>query len=1368
MVHEIRHHLERERRRRKRLEARRSRATAQVNSTGNNTLTKPAINNATFSKDAEVPNETAEVDENASFPKTKSKDLFESDVTHSMAPAIVSQEQKTANQRAEDTEPILRQTKLSPDAVANYFFFRSLRRYPMHTIQSLQDTLLFSLVLFCGVVWSLRKQVRDRQEKKQPKIHNVAVAGAPRAYEGRIRAESNMSSSLDDTSLRSFQPSHRRGRSQSQEFFLSPLLSRKSSIVKSTTRSEMFYNNDWADESEYQQLEHLLQNQHGSLSTTLSGGAASHVTRQDKSHSLDYMTVHHGPKVNDMVYHTWTPPPLWAEAAKRVFPKDVATLRRTLRINVNRQPITLTISDVTGERQKQQAKDPHQRDDEERDGERAKEFRLPLSEFSVHPKPPTDGGVLEVYVKNSPKSEWMEHTFQSCQAAAQFQSDLIAAQVLGPTIQNMYHVFRLIHQGSLAHDGDEYVLHNDRQTNSEGEVLSANGVAWDDVMRCFGSTFPKIRVQLEDLWWNDPAQKSKETSAGAQPGNNPNTPDGEGPQTTAAQDDEGGADGDGGDEFKEDGSAARYFNKRVLLGPVDFFRLFVPTMGPDSKPFTTSDVHRMEQLLRWRKRVARASVLLQSYARARELVNVGWDLGCFIPRDYSKFRLAYDMNTDNQAHDRSQTNEYYEPYVSRDVFCRVRGPRFKKGYNFFGHVFSGRKSRETTMSLGQCFSLVASHTFQMPATRDSRISFDKDPVNSIPSLRRLIAENNKEVDFFVVAVFSRPFEAVVVSVFARSIPVGVDPSFDISWDRFKSGDEKYRKGKLEFMLQLAFTTLRFPLIYSIFLRMLAFFILILDPRSFVAQTGNTITDRYTLPALRLENYGKTHHFGGKGNYASVTVNVDSTSWNTIIGRLLIAMVTVGKLTREIVDVSFKIRGEKEDELPERVISCIRYVQADFLNCQLPTSSAGAIPSQNSSSMVFPRSAPPKQLPNTFLVFLRCLIVDPFIAAMRVVLETFREAVRHSESMTVEESQMVVPAHSQLQSKPSIIATGDPFEKAVNKLIEVLEDVRVPMRVVEDSELKSSILKTGVPWSCSISAGKALQARKDLQQVSILRVVSRSDLKRYFVSSNCSLKKATVRIVESASWRGLTFPVDLRACRVELQTGQFFQQGRDVGGRPVFYFRTMCRGPWRGDEDAVIAAVVHRLEQSLAKFAKEDPDVRCTLIVLLGKPKKRKKKNDEEKEKSSEAESAIGQGSVHSNIDDEDEEAQSSEEETIVETRLTTDPINNSDNPRVSRDEQWFPHINDRLVGRLIQLVMLHYPERLYRCLVVKGQGRGDHTPRTALGGLFTLAGLVDAQNTRRKVKFLGSRSHLQKYIDKAELIDFVGGDCPVDRSAFEI
>jgi len=84
--------------------------------------------------------------------------------------------------------------------------------------------------------------------------------------------------------------------------------------------------------------------------------------------------------------------------------------------------------------------------------------------------------------------------------------------------------------------------------------------------------------------------------------------------------------------------------------------------------------------------------------------------------------------------------------------------------------------------LYQGYSLVGIHAFQWPGR--SADNFDllplqpkKDPVQCIPSLRKIIAEN-PELDFFVHAYFLEAQKAVIVKCFVRSLPEGVDKKFD--------------------------------------------------------------------------------------------------------------------------------------------------------------------------------------------------------------------------------------------------------------------------------------------------------------------------------------------------------------------------------------------------------------------------------------------------------------------------------------------------------------------------------------------------------------------------------------------------------------
>jgi hypothetical protein len=101
--------------------------------------------------------------------------------------------------------------------------------------------------------------------------------------------------------------------------------------------------------------------------------------------------------------------------------------------------------------------------------------------------------------------------------------------------------------------------------------------------------------------------------------------------------------------------------------------LFVPVLPETAVPQNESGKARMEQLLRWRKRTARAAVLVRAYTLSYRVVNQGWKFPFSIPPTVSPLtrRLAYDGNEDNNRRDVTAKNEYYEATVSRDIMVRI-------------------------------------------------------------------------------------------------------------------------------------------------------------------------------------------------------------------------------------------------------------------------------------------------------------------------------------------------------------------------------------------------------------------------------------------------------------------------------------------------------------------------------------------------------------------------------------------------------------------------------------------------------------------------------------------------------------------------
>lgn len=488
---------------------------------------------------------------------------------------------------------------------------------------------------------------------------------------------------------------------------------------------------------------------------------------------------------------------------------------------------------------------------------------------------------------------------------------------------------------------------------------------------------------------------------------------------------------------------------------------------------------------------------------------------------------------------------------------------------------------------------------------------------------------------------------------------------------------------------------------------------------------------------------------------------------TYATRLMLCYVEFGGLSRNISDFTYVIAGEEQDELPERAMCTSRMVRCTLNSIALDSDVDG---------IELQAIEPPKfaeGTPNG--LYLKIFVTDPLVVAAKSLIRSVQGLRTFSENFNP-----VSPVNALLRRTPrnggslrAIVdaSAADPFEKAVNELVHILEDVKIPVRKLTDSN-GYDYSPTNATSAASIVSGISTVAMQigDFVEQPILFTVSRSDIRRYFIASDCSLRTASVRLIESATWRALTFPIDTRTCRIELQSGQFFQQGEDLDGNPVFYFRNTCLGPWRKDEDAVISAVLHRLETRLEELIQENPLVQCTLIVMMGRPYRRKKKKASKESDASPTKQPRQDKGSDLSLDQETAastafsavsslggEESSDEEERDHEDDSEESPHRvQSNNPRIFRDEVWNPHTSRPLIERLIQILLAHYPERLSKALVVIGH-KNKRYVRSTVGGVLALTSAVSSSKTREKVKFLTHYSELQKYVDRSELITLVGG-----------
>jgi hypothetical protein len=969
-----------------------------------------------------------------------------------------------------------------------------------------------------------------------------------------------------------------------------------------------------------------------------------------------------------VMYETWTPPTPWTDAAKQLLPNNAK-----MKSHVTRVQIELDLLD--GELRIEDT-----------------ETACDLHEVQLHVQRAA-GAVIELYIQGSK----MEHTFLSAQSAAQFQQDLLAFQIVGKAVMNMYHSLELVHRGSEAHTGNEAVLHD-----SVGAVeVTVSAVAWDDVFRCFGGVFPNLRNALER-------------------------------HTLRV-----------GEEEVLASLAEQYQSRRAMLCHVDFFRLFCPLLPPGSQPRAESSPGRLEKLIELRKQVAQASRYVQSYIRARCVVNKGWKLEW---DEDAKRRLAYDDNMENMKHDAVAKNEYYEAIVSRDVVCALQS----------------KQNPDQTLNSVQAYSLVGLHTFRLPAGEtDHPLAHHKDPVEAIPSLRRIVM-SNPDLDFFCVGMFPGGAGVAVIKLFVRTLPKGVDRSFDTAIGRFTEAEAKVRDRTLELFLQLGPGGGLSPLAWSVIKTIST--LLWWTRGSDIGSHVEVGSERTQFPGLCMGHYMQMHHFGGSmqtnaalpKNYIAATAHVVLNLMGNMIFRFLYTRLENGALSASVFDFSYALKANDEDELPERVLGTVRMVHCDPFKVALPIELTAQ---QNQDEHPSPSiNMPSRQMPGT--VSIQNMGIKHDALTWRLFGQT--TVTDNDDAVSEEKTRGISDFRSRLLKDDE-----GPFREGLDALIETLDDVRVPVR-------RLSLAARQLHISTSVRQDQVSHLpphirHDDIVNLPVLETLNRSDLRRYFIACNCDLVTAAIRLVESTAWRGITFPIDTRSCRIEMQTGQFFQQGVDLKGNPVFYFRNMCVGPWRQHPDAVISAVLHRLETKLDELVMKKSDVKITLIVLLGRPLLKKKrlgkpkheKNDDETKvtaENTEGETLLPQGDNNDNA---------SHSETVEDEETSWNPFRMGVNPRLQAGEDYHAHTNPMLIKKLIEIVMAHYPERLHKAILVPGKSRGYGYWRTAVGVQFAIRNSILSSRTRSKCCVLHRVGELKEFVHPSEIITIAGGEAPLQPDAFE-
>ncbi len=484
------------------------------------------------------------------------------------------------------------------------------------------------------------------------------------------------------------------------------------------------------------------------------------------------------------------------------------------------------------------------------------------------------------------------------------------------------------------------------------------------------------------------------------------------------------------------------------------------------------------------------------------------------------------------------------------------------------------------------------------------------------------------------------------------------------------------------------------------------------------------------------------------NYIGVT-KCTASYYESFLGKIVLDHMQ-RSFFDSTVDLTFVIEGERNDELPERALSSLRIVHVNPNKVSidprpyLAISKESLVMNLKGRSTSFSTIVLHDAVQYSFdsvrsIVHSGLPLLSPVKKKQQRLNESSLRMISEDEDDMIEDSDTI-----HLVQKEGKI---DPLERGIDLVIDILRLATVPCRQ-ETKETGLVIMK----------------------RVPVLKIFNRSDIERYLVDCDYDLRIASERLVKTASWRGETFPIDKRRCRIELQNGQFFQQGFDKSNNPVFYFRNLCRGPWRADAKATILATLCRLDKSLIELCKTDPRTKLTLVVLMGHAKHGARKKMKRGSKG-ESDSSNSGNDGDFDVDDQSDSERGSPE-NLFEIPCEEEIKVNTGNPRISPDEKWTCHTEKELLQNLFETMITHYPGRLARILVVKGRGR-NHYYRDQVHAKIVLRKLLSGidkekyQEVLRKIQFVHKTSGLTQHIALKNLPTFVGGIAPICDSAYE-
>jgi hypothetical protein len=245
-------------------------------------------------------------------------------------------------------------------------------------------------------------------------------------------------------------------------------------------------------------------------------------------------------------------------------------------------------------------------------------------------------------------------------------------------------------------------------------------------------------------------------------------------------------------------------------------------------------------------------------------------------------------------------------------------------------------------------------------------------------------------------------------------------------------------------------------------------------KSMIPIVNDDDLNRRPFPGMTLNRYTKTRHFPGVlPNYLAFSSHLDATTMTNPFAKVLYK-----SLPLSVIDFSFVLKGLSQEELPERALGTVRICQ------YLPSLDA----------------LPPPKPPILIVKTTNSSNVTSFSP-------DYSSSGIESSVLTMQRlrEQLDNFSHDELILK---------YRGECEALVDILSGVLIPTKTFSKTALHRSDehLMVDVP---------------------VLNGLNAYDLIRYLFASEFDLKAAAVKIVESAAWRGVTFPVDKRACRVSI-------------------------------------------------------------------------------------------------------------------------------------------------------------------------------------------------------------------------------------------